>query len=214
MTSGCDDLLPAAALSVAVAALQQVQRQARTHRTIAEWEVALRSVDDAFEFEDVGDEEGPPVKRNRLFKKRRDWRTSAWWIQLQDSDLLDYTTDAAKDFRTRFRVPHPFFLELVELAKNKEWFSTGDRDAAGRNAIPIELKVSFPKKVATCPCRDFLLYPPNPPLVLHVTHDARPHFTYPGRRISCQPLWCSWVCTLTCPVQSCNVYLTVKQQSC
>ena len=62
------------------------------------------------------------MKRPRRVKERKDWRTSAWWIQLQDADLLDYTTDAARVFRGRFRVPHPFFLELVKLAREKSGF--------------------------------------------------------------------------------------------
>ena len=74
-------------------------------------------------------------------RERKDWRTSGWWIQLQDTDLLDYTTDAANVFRGRFRVPHPFFVELVKLAKDKKWFSRGQVDSAGREGIPVELKV-------------------------------------------------------------------------
>ena len=58
----------------------------------------------------------------------------------QDTDLVDYTTNAAKVFRGRFRVPHPFFVELVKLAKDK-WFSRGQVDAAGREGITVELKV-------------------------------------------------------------------------
>ena len=144
MASGLDDLLPATVLSVAVAALQQVQQQSRT-RTLAQWEVALRSVDDAFEWEDNGDQDGPLVKRTRRVFARTNWKESAWWRQLQEPDLLDHTTDAAKVFRTRFRVPHAFFLKLVELAREKRWFSQGDRDAAGKTGIPIELKVNNPK---------------------------------------------------------------------
>ena len=74
-------------------------------------------------------------------RERKDWQTSAWWIQLQEPDLHDYTTDAAKVFRGRFRVPHSFFLELVKLAKEKKWFSRGQVDAAGGEGIPVELKV-------------------------------------------------------------------------
>lgn len=142
MASGFDDLLPATVLSVALSALHQVQKRSRTHRTMAQWEVALRAFDDAFEWEDSGEQDGPPVKRSRQVKERKDWSTSAWWLQLQDAALLDHATDAAKTFRTRFRVPHAFFLELVKLARGKRWFSRGEQDAAGRQGIPIELKVS------------------------------------------------------------------------
>lgn len=62
-------------------------------------------------------------------------------MQLQDGELADPTSDAAKVFRDRFRVPHPFFLKLVELSREKKWFSEAGEDAAGRKGIPVELKV-------------------------------------------------------------------------
>ena len=142
MASGCDDLQPATVLSVAVSALHQVQQQSRQHRTMAQWEAVLNAFDDAFEWEDNG-EDGPPGKRSRRVKERVDWKTSAWWRQLQDADLLDHTSNAAKVFRSRFRVPHPFFLALVKLASEKRWFSGGETDAVGRRGIPTELKVQL-----------------------------------------------------------------------
>ena len=45
-------------------------------------------------------------------------------------------------FRGSFRVPYPFFVELVELVKQRDWFPTGQEDAVGRPCIPVELKVS------------------------------------------------------------------------
>ncbi|CAN0596744.1 unnamed protein product, partial [Laminaria digitata] len=44
-------------------------------------------------------------------------------------------------FRRRFRIPYPFFVELVKLAKDKEWFSSVEQDVVGRQCIPLELKV-------------------------------------------------------------------------
>ena len=135
------ELLRTGVRAASLAALHVVQEKTRTARTMAQWAVVLGA------FDDVGDSENEDdvalgEKRSRRVRERKDWRTSGWWIQLQDTDLLDYTTDAAKVFRGRFfRVPHPFFVELVKLAKEKKWFSRGQVDAAGREGIPVELKV-------------------------------------------------------------------------
>ncbi|CAB1107878.1 unnamed protein product [Ectocarpus sp. CCAP 1310/34] len=125
MASGFDDLLPSTVLSVALSALHQVQQRSRTHRTLAQWAVALRAFDDAFEWEDSGEQDCPPVKRSR----------QTCWTTPQK---------AAKVFRTRFRVPHAFFLELVKMARGKKWFSVREKDAVGRQGIPIELKYLVP----------------------------------------------------------------------
>ena len=40
------------------------------------------------------------------------------WAQvLEDEDLSDPTSNTAKQFRTDFRLPYPFFSELVNLLK-------------------------------------------------------------------------------------------------
>lgn len=143
MASEVEDLLATTVLAVAVTALHKVHEEARTTtaRTVAEWDVVLDAFDDASLWPE---EEGgglPKVKRTRVSKARTNWHDSAWWKQLQNSDLADHTTDAAREFRQRFRVPHPLFLELVKLAKAKKWFSNGEMDAARREGIPLELKV-------------------------------------------------------------------------
>ena len=43
-----------------------------------------------------------------------------------------------------------FFLELVKLAKEKEWFPTAERDVAGRPCIPVELKVGVGFSTRCC----------------------------------------------------------------
>ena len=134
------DLLRSTVRAVSLAALHVVQEEKiRAARTTAQWAVVLGAFDDD---EDCTENEAAPgEKRSRRVRERKDWRTSAWWIQLQEPDLHDYTTDAAKVFRGRFRIPHPFFLELVKLAKEKQSFSQGQVDAAGREGKPVELKV-------------------------------------------------------------------------
>ena len=135
------ELLRTVVRAASLAALHVVQEEkTRTARTMAQWAVVLGAFDD--EDTENEDDVAPGEKRSRRVRERKNWRTSGWWIQLQDTDLLDYTTDAAKVFRGRFfRVPHPFFVELVKLAKEKKWFSRGQVDAAGREGIPVELKV-------------------------------------------------------------------------
>ena len=135
------ELLRTVVRAASLAALHVVQEEkTRTARTMAQWAVVLGALDDD---EDTENEDvAPGEKRSQRVRERKDWRASGWWIQLQDTDLLDYTTDAAKVFRGRFfRVPHPFFVELVKLAKEKKWFFRGQVDAAGREGIPVELKV-------------------------------------------------------------------------
>ena len=134
------ELLRTVVRAASLAALHVVQAKTRTARTMAQWAVVLGAFDDDENTENE-DDVAPGEKRSRRVRERKDWRTSGWWIQLQDTDLVDYTTDAAKVFRGRFRVPHPFFVELVKLAKEKKWFSRGQVDAAGRERIPVELKV-------------------------------------------------------------------------
>ena len=112
---GVDDLATTV-LAVAVSALHQVQESKAA--LLVQWP----TFDDATDWSTDDDDDAPRVKRSRRVKERKDWRTSAWWIQLQDADLLDYTTEAAKVFRGRFRVPHPFFLELVTLAGERSGF--------------------------------------------------------------------------------------------
>ena len=55
---------------------------------------------------------------------------------------MEPSTRAFKRFRGSFRVPYPFFVELVERVKQRDWFPTGQEDAVGRPCIPVELKVS------------------------------------------------------------------------
>ncbi|CAM9648073.1 unnamed protein product, partial [Discosporangium mesarthrocarpum] len=50
----------------------------------------------------------------------------------------------ASKFRRRFRLPFPFYKELVEECKRKSWFGRlGSADAVGRASTPVELKASL-----------------------------------------------------------------------
>lgn len=89
------------------------------------------------------EDDEPPAKRARQVFERRDYNESEWMQMLQDPELHDPESKAAEDFRDDYRVPYPLFAELVAMAKRGEWFPMRDdeRDVAGRQCIPVELKV-------------------------------------------------------------------------
>lgn len=70
---------------------------------------------------------------------RPDYDSSTWARMLRDGDLLNPESSASKLFRTRFRVPYPVLLKIVQWAK--EAFDTSAKDCTGRRGIPMELKV-------------------------------------------------------------------------
>ena len=64
------------------------------------------------------------------------------WPAVQASDLEDPSTNAAKTFRRRFRVPYPVFVMLVDWTKRFcPGQSKNQSDAFRRPAIPVALKV-------------------------------------------------------------------------
>ena len=83
----------------------------------------------------------PGRKRPRHLQVRPEYDSSQWAEMLRDSTLQDHKSRAAKLFRRRFRVPYRFFIEIVRLAKDAEWFTSEEHDASGREYIPVELKV-------------------------------------------------------------------------
>ncbi|CAN0168953.1 unnamed protein product, partial [Pylaiella littoralis] len=115
------DLHPEVALAAALAALDDIQQDDMLSDAEAE-----------------PDEEPRREKRGRRKRRKNDTSTCAWAQVLEDEDLKDPTSIAAKKFREDFRVPYPFFLRLVELVKKKDWFATAQRDAYGRRCHPVE----------------------------------------------------------------------------
>jgi len=117
-----------AAITCAVAAIQQWQQ--------------LRLV---LEDDSESDDDGPKPKRRRCSRPRPVYSNSGWAVMLRDQRelLSDPTTTEAVYFRRRFRVPFPFFEELLREVKAGEWegFTTTETDVGGRPCIPVELKV-------------------------------------------------------------------------
>lgn len=100
--------------------------------------------DDYDDDDDVGDDDDDSprrVKRRRCVHPKADYYASPWAVVLRSAGLADSTSREAALFRGWFRVPHVFFLELVELAKDQEWFALAREDVAARQCIPVELKV-------------------------------------------------------------------------
>ena len=125
-----------AVFAVVLTAYQQQQQ-----RSLAARSLIMNDYDDDLELEAEEDQGPREIKRRRVYE-RKDWRKSGGWLQLQEEGLMEPSTRAFKRFRGSFRVPYPFFVELVELVKQRDWFPTGQEYAVGRPCIPVELKVS------------------------------------------------------------------------
>ena len=48
------------------------------------------------------------------------WQVAAWLILFKDPETADPTTRNGKLFRRKFRVPHPVFLKMVQMAHDTE----------------------------------------------------------------------------------------------
>lgn len=93
---------------------------------------------------DDSTEEQPKAKRTRCSYGRPDYNSSGWAVMLRETQLLaDPTSQEAKSFRASFRVPYPFFLDLVKQVKASEWegFMANTTGVGRLNYIAVELKV-------------------------------------------------------------------------
>ncbi|CAB1097890.1 unnamed protein product [Ectocarpus sp. CCAP 1310/34] len=130
-----------AAFSVALAAFNQQQQ-----RTLVAWDLVLDDLDELDPDSEEEEEDNREIKRRRVYP-RKDYNISGWAIQLQElkdlevDGIVDPTSRPARRFRESFRLPYPFFVELVALVKQRDWFPTGKQDASGRRGIPVQLKV-------------------------------------------------------------------------
>jgi hypothetical protein len=89
--------------------------------------------------EDEFDEDEGNRKRKRRrhqYFTREQWWATDWGRMLQNDDIRDITTHEGKEFRRRFRVPAPFFLDwLVPECKKINIFG------ASKDIIPVEIKL-------------------------------------------------------------------------
>lgn len=133
-------IVAAAATAASNFALQQQrQRRARTNR---EWAAVLSVMLLAEECHLI--EQGSSVRLTRRVVMRPDYSQSAWAVMLRTGQaaLNDHTSRKAATFRRRFRIPYKVFVQLVGMVRELGWFPSREYDIAGRQCIPLELKLS------------------------------------------------------------------------
>ena len=133
-----DEYETLATLAVAVASFAKRKHNSSSRRrTVAAWDLVMKEMDtDGDE-----DDNAPRAKFTRRVWPRPDYSSSAWAVMLQCPALHNHKSAEAKTFRRRFRVPHVFFLQLVKIVEDRNWFAVAAHDAVGRPSIPVELKV-------------------------------------------------------------------------
>ena len=138
-----DEVCLRAALTVTLVVFLTLEKR-RQARTLTEWALILEVLEDmeTTEKEWIGDGDSPRVKRTREVLPRSDFSQAPWSILLRKAELKRRDSGEYINFRRHFRIPYEFFLELVQLAKYRKWFLLATRDVAGRQCIPVELKVS------------------------------------------------------------------------
>ena len=134
-SEGDDDIMRASLAVIQAAELHL--RQAQESFTAATLKV-LQLLDG-----EVSDGEGEhrQSKIPRRVYIRPDYDASAWGVMLKDPALQDKDTKQYRSFRRRFRLPYPVFQLLVGLVEERGWFPKRTKDIAGRNCVPLELKV-------------------------------------------------------------------------
>ena len=70
---------------------------------------------------------------------RPDYDASTWGRMLRDPGLSDPNSSSSKVFRSRFRVPYPIFLLLLDWVKG--WHEKNKTDASSRARVPTDLKL-------------------------------------------------------------------------
>ena len=138
-----DEVCLKAALTVTLVVFLTLEKR-RQARTLTKWALILEVLEDMETTEEEGIEGGdsPRVKRTREVPPRSDFSQAPWSIMLRKAELKRRDSRKYRNFRRHFRIPYEFFLKLVQLAKYRKWISLAARDVAGRQCIPVELKVS------------------------------------------------------------------------
>ena len=114
--------------------------------------------------EEEEEEQEPKAKQRRRSYPRPKYMESAWgqWLrkleELHSSEGgLDEDCREARQFVVAFRVPCPMFLGIVEAVAPA--FPAAAHDVAGRECIPVELKVRLVllalsvRCMMSCACR-------------------------------------------------------------
>ena len=148
-----DEVCLKAALAVTLVVFLTLEKR-RQARTLTEWALILEVLEDmeTTEKEEIEDGDSPRAKRTREVPPRSDFSQAPWTITLRKAELKRRNSREYRNFRRHFRIPYEFFLELVQLAKYRKWFSLAARGVAGRQCIPVEMKVS------SCCCQFCMVY--------------------------------------------------------
>ena len=128
-----DEVCLKAALAVTLVVFLTLEKR-RQARTLTEWALILEVLEDmeTTEKEEIEDDDIPRVKRTREVPPRSDFSQAPWSIMLRKAELKRRDSREYIKFRRQFRIPYELFLELVQLAKYRKWFSLAARDVAGR----------------------------------------------------------------------------------
>ena len=81
-----------AVFAVTLAAYQQQQQ-----RRLAVWNLIMDGYDEDMELDAKNDESTREIKRRSVYQ-RKYYKTSGWWQELQNEDLSDHTSRAARRF--------------------------------------------------------------------------------------------------------------------
>jgi hypothetical protein len=75
--------------------------------------------------------------------------TNTWMQWLNDNSINDPTSRRGKEFRARFRLAYPVFIEVVQMCKDSgdHLFNYGERDCCHAISTPVEVKVLFVLRV-------------------------------------------------------------------
>ena len=129
------------ALAVALAVFLTYKKRRRA-RTLDEWALNLDVLEDmaTAEEEESEDDDCSRVKRTRQVRPRSNFSQAPWSIMPRKPELKQRDSRENRNFRRHFRIPYEFFLELVQLAKHRKWFSLAARDVVVRQCILVVLE--------------------------------------------------------------------------
>ena len=141
-SDGRHELVRGALIAVQVVLLTQTKR--RRVRILPEWALDFDVLEDMETTEKEEGEycDGSRVKRTRQAHPRSGVCHAPWSIILRKAQLKRHDSREIRYFFRRFHIAYEFFLEIVKMAKQRKLFSLTARDVAGRQCIPVDLKIS------------------------------------------------------------------------
>lgn len=124
-------ILPASGLALTTLS---TRKQQQYMRSVVTWALVLDGFD-----EEEAEGSTPKVKRQRRVYPRPNYNVSTWAIMLRDGHIIDRSTRAARVLRRPLRIPYAFFMELVKIVEQREWFTLAAKNATGLEVVLIGL---------------------------------------------------------------------------